>query len=241
MPDKTPGNPANSPTEDFPGFPGRAQAEPMPISALAREVVPPAPEPPLLDRPAAEPWSQASAAPPDSDEPVGLSPKWDVFRRDAARFWGSRAARERVLEEIRRRDLQVSGVIAPGPRVEIDRCLLPHLILDLDNDRARTADGLIRWQAVAVATRVAAQVAARALPADPVRTSPAVRIPSRQIDFLKWYGAAYPDGHPAGKKLETLAHEAAGALACRISTRTIRRALTERDVTRRGPRTKAAR
>jgi hypothetical protein len=170
---------------------------------------------------------------PDGDRPPAISRRWDFIKRDVQQATFRRAARERVLEAIRRRGLQVSGVIPPGRRVEIDPLLLPHLILDLEHDTARTADGLICWQALAVAPRPA--------PSEPVQATSPARFPGRQRDFLKWYRTAYPDGHPAGKKLETLAHEAAGALACRISTRTIRRALAGRALTERGQRTKAAR
>jgi hypothetical protein len=49
----------------------------------------------------------------------------------------------------------------------------------------------------------------------------------RQGEFGKWYAAAYPSGHPVGKKHGELAYEAARSLGRKVRGRTVRRALRD--------------
>ena len=228
-PDECPGNPANSANStagEFPGFPGPVLTEPTPLSVVARQLA-------LADREQYDRWWEAGApghpriasSRHDTSQrrllepPPPLAERGEALKRaDRERFLRDRAL-GLMLEAVQRYGLRVSGIGPRGLRIEIDRLLLPHLVFELEHDRARTADGTCCWLALEVA---------------PAPRPP--RAPNRQRGFLDWYRTAYPDGHPAGKKLEALAHEAAGALACRISTRTIRRALRDP-----AQRTKAAR
>lgn len=235
-PDECPGNPANPGNltlRDFLRFPELVLTEPKPISIVARQLAVARLE--QYDRwweagAIGRPWIASGRNDNDPWQPLPpqspVSARWQALRdADNERFLRDNAL-PLLLQAVTRLDLRVSGIGSRGKRVEIDSLLLPHLVFELEHDRARTADGSVGWLALEVAPAPGGQIGA---------TLPA-RSASRQGDFLKWYSNAYPDGHPAGKKLETLAHEAAGALACRISTRTIRRALADR-----GQRTKAAR
>jgi hypothetical protein len=163
------------------------------------------------------------------DKPMRLGARYAEVERDALwKCFGSKAVAALLLL-LARHDIAVSGVpLSGGERVTLDRLLLSQLAFSLRNDAAWTHDGAREWRALA-ATRPAQTARAPSRPPEK-RTV--------QGELARWYSRTYPSGHPAGRKLDTLAVEAAGMLGRTISTRTLRRAVA--DARKAGARTNAA-
>ena len=107
----------------------------------------------------------------------------------------------------------------------------PKLPFDLQNDETVTLDGRTKWQALAAGWPAGYIPVLRAEAFD-MLPERGPELPSRapatlQGAFAEWYGAAYPDGHPVGKKHDDLAFEAARSLGRKVSARTVRRSLRD--------------
>ncbi|MFI5030611.1 MAG: hypothetical protein ACHQPH_07920 [Reyranellales bacterium] len=132
-----------------------------------------------------------------------------------------------LLETLMKTGLRVSGVVGHGERLEIDELLLMRLHVDLQNDEAVTLDGRTTWQALAAGWPSGYIPVLRAEAFDASSELPSRAPATLQGAFADWYGAAYPDGHPVGKKHDDLAYEAARSLGRKVSARTVRRSLRD--------------
>jgi hypothetical protein len=196
--DTAPGNPG-IPAKWFVEFPGPIAEKPTPLSLLA--------------------WRMA--------DPEYARWRRDEVLKEALRWCFGDPQWCLLLETLMKTGLRVSGVVGHGERVEIDDLLLMRLHVDLQTDEAVTLDGRTKWQALAAGWPSGYIPVLRAEAFDGLPDRPARAPETLQGAFAEWYGAAYPDGHPVGKKHDDLAYEAARSLGRKVSARTVRRSLRD--------------
>jgi len=240
--DTIPGNPGIT-AKWFAAFPGPIAEKPTPLSLLAWRMADPEyarwltpglyPDKPwgLSDLGAAEALRRQGFAPAAGQRLCKLWERRDEVLEEAARWCFGDPQWCLLLETLMKTGLRVSGVVGHGERVEIDELLLMRLHVDLQNDEAVTLDGRTKWQALAAGwpSGYIPVLRAEAFDMLPERGP---ELPSRapatlQGAFAEWYGAAYPEGHPVGKKHDDLAFEAARSLGRKVSARTVRRSLRD--------------
>lgn len=236
--DTAPGNPGIT-AKWFAEFPGPIAERPTPLSLLAwrmadseyaRWLTPGLyPDKPwrLSELGAAEALRRQGFAPAAGQRLCKLWERRDEVLKEATRWCFGDPQWCLLLETLMRTGLRVSGVVGHGERVEIDELLLMRLHVDLQNDEAGSIDGRTKWQALAAGWPSGYIPVLRAEAFDSFTELPSRAPATLQGAFAEWYGAAYPDGHPVGKKHDDLAYEAARSLGRKVSARTVRRSLRD--------------
>jgi len=236
--DTIPGNPGIT-AKWFAEFPGPIAEKPTPLSLLAWRMADPEyarwltpglyPDKPwgLSDLGAAEALRRQGFAPAAGQRLCKLWERRDEVLEEAARWCFGDPQWCLLLETLMKIGLRVSGVVGHGERVEIDELLLMRLHVDLQNDETVTLDGRTKWQALAAGWPAGYIPVLRAEAFDDLPELPAREPATLQGAFAEWYGAAYPEGHPVGKKHDDLAFEAARSLGRKVSARTVRRSLRD--------------